>query len=74
MSDVEALIRVGVQSPGLRKVAIAETRKPSPTHPLIAAPCERVPPEATQPVAKELKTVQVSRYGMVVVEARDDTL
>ena len=74
MSDGEALIRVGMQSSGWGEVAITETRKPSPAHPLIAAPLERVTPEATQPVTKELETVQVSRYGMVVVEARDDTL
>ncbi len=74
MSDGEALMRVGMQSPGLGKVAVAETRKPSPAQPLIAAPLERVPPEALQPVAKELETVQVARYGMVVVEARDDTM
>jgi hypothetical protein len=61
MGDGEALIRVGVERAGLREVTITATHKAGPTHSLIAAPRERVPPEAAQPLVKEFETVQV-RY------------
>lgn len=75
MGDVEALIGVRMQGPRLGQVAEADTRKPGPIHlPFVSTPPQRLPPMATEPVAKESKIVEVARHGMVVVEARDHPL
>jgi hypothetical protein len=71
MGDVEALKGVGMQRPRLGEVEDAGTRKPDPADlPFVSTPMQRLQPGVTQPVAKEPKIVKVSRYGMVIVEAR----
>jgi hypothetical protein len=75
MGDVEALIRIRMKRPRFGEVGMANTRKPSPVHPpVFSTPPQLLPPAAAQPVTKEPESVEVSRYGMVVVEAHDDPM
>ncbi len=73
MSDVEALIRIRVQSPRRGQVTDADAIEPFPVKlPPIATLAQLVSPDAAKPRSKQRKTVQVSRDGVVVVVASDD--
>ncbi len=75
MSDVEALIRVGMKSPRWGQVTVADASELRPCDlPLVAALPQLMTPDAAEPRAKQRKAGEVPGNGVVVVVASDDLL